>query len=175
MFTSNSTEWATPREFVKNYQREHRIKFFLDVAATGKNTVAPYYLDKQLNCLSVDWWENVDRDPRKWIWMNPPYGRSVGSFLAKAVFEAEKGCSIVTLLPSRTGTNWCYKYIWERASLVQFVKGRIKFIGAPSSAPFDSVVAVFEKKRRKRIGREVALLTNRGNQICNSPADRILL
>jgi hypothetical protein len=74
-------------------------------------------------------------------WANPPYGRSIGKWITKALDEASKGNPSVVLVPSRTDTKW-FQDMWRADALI-FIKGRLKFQGATSSAPFPSVLAVF--------------------------------
>ena len=76
------------------------------------------------------------------IWLNPPYGREIGSWVEKAAREsAENGSVIVGLLPARPDTKWWWEWVVPYAAEIQFLKGRIKFCmnGVPQqSAPFPS-------------------------------------
>jgi hypothetical protein len=65
------------------------------------------------------------------------------------------GCTVVALVPARTDTRWFHEYVWDsetdmpkRYVSVRFVKGRLKFGGATSGAPFPSMVVVFRKRPR---------------------------
>ena len=49
---------------------------------------------------------------------------------------------MVCLVPARTDTKW-FAIIWEYARLIIFLQGRLKFVGAESSAPFPSALAIF--------------------------------
>ena len=49
------------------------------------------------------------------------------------------------LLPARTDTRWFHDYILGRAE-IRFVRGRLKFGGTKNSAPFPSMVVVFQPK-----------------------------
>ncbi len=76
--------------------------------------------------------------------MNPPCGRVIGDWLAKAYTESRKpGTVVVCLIPSRTDTKWWHEYVM-RAAEVRFIRGRLRFGKATSSAPFPSAVVVFE-------------------------------
>jgi site-specific DNA-methyltransferase (adenine-specific) len=72
--------------------------------------------------------------------MNPPYGRSIKLWLAKASREAAAGATVVCLLPARTDTTWWHEYC--SAAEVRFLRGRIRFGGCKSGAPFPSAVVV---------------------------------
>ena len=49
------------------------------------------------------------------------------------------------LLPARTDTRWFHDYIYGNAE-IRFIKGRLKFGGSNNSAPFPSMVVIFNKK-----------------------------
>lgn len=57
------------------------------------------------------------------VWLNPPYGRETGRWLARM---AEHGDGIA-LVFARTETRMFFDYIWPRTSGVLFVRGRINF------------------------------------------------
>lgn len=76
--------------------------------------------------------------------MNPPYSRKIGAWIAKARREAERGALVVGLLPARTDTAWFYEHVYPHAH-IEFLRGRIKFEGTASSAPFPSMIAVWGK------------------------------
>ena len=81
-------------------------------------------------------------------WMNPPYGRAIGKWILKACRETHipgHADRVVCLLPARTDTRWWHDYVLKFASEIEFVRGRIKFVGAENNAPFPSVIVVFEK------------------------------
>lgn len=51
----------------------------------------------------------------------------------------------VFLVPNRTGTRWFMDIVIPMAKEVRFIRGRLKFGDATNSAPFDSMVVVFEQ------------------------------
>lgn len=75
------------------------------------------------------------------MYCNPPYGRGIGDWLAKAR-EAELS---VYLLPSRTDTKWWHEHAMK-ADEIRFLKGRLKFGESKNSAPFPSVLLIYSKK-----------------------------
>lgn len=138
MFSSASGEWPTPDEFFQKLNDE--FHFTLDVAATAGNAKCPRYYDVITDGLAQDWTgENV--------WMNPPYGRGIDKWIAKAHEAKGTGTLTVALIPARTDTLWWHRYIEpirkDRPEDVRFLKGRLKFGGAQHPAPFPSVVVVF--------------------------------
>lgn len=74
--------------------------------------------------------------------MNPPYGREIRKWVRKAYEEAQKGATVVCLLPARTDTAWWHDYVM-RAVEIRFVQGRLRFGGAANGAPFPSCVVIF--------------------------------
>ena len=106
----------------------------LDVAADAKNAKCEHYIDEDMDGLKQPW-SGV-------AFCNPPYGRDVDKWVAKAVRETLNGVTTVMLLPARTDVQWFHKYIYNRFE-TRFIRGRLKFVGAGSSAPFPSMIVVF--------------------------------
>jgi site-specific DNA-methyltransferase (adenine-specific) len=50
----------------------------------------------------------------------------------------------VFLIPARTDTRWFHEIVMPYAKEIRFIKGRLKFGGAKNSAPFPSMIVVFE-------------------------------
>ena len=64
--------------------------------------------------------------------------------MRKAYEEGQKdNTSVVCLIPSRTDTKYFHNYCM-RSDLIYFVKGRLKFGDSKNSAPFPSMVVVFD-------------------------------
>jgi site-specific DNA-methyltransferase (adenine-specific) len=74
--------------------------------------------------------------------MNPPYGREIAQWFSKAFWSAMDGATVVCLLPARPETRWWQHYI-RAASHVTFIRGRLRFVGAPYNAPFPSALVAF--------------------------------
>ena len=75
-------------------------------------------------------------------YMNPPYGRTIGKWMEKAVNEWRAGAIVVCLVPARTDTNWWHTYAMQGE--IRFLKGRLKFGGSKNAAPFPSAVVIFK-------------------------------
>jgi hypothetical protein len=77
------------------------------------------------------------------VWCNPPYGRSIARWVRKAWESVEQGDAecVVCLLPARVDTRWWHTYCARGE--VRFLRGRLRFGGAKSGAPFPSAVVVF--------------------------------
>lgn len=133
VFESESTEWETPPELFALLDAE--FYFDLDPASTDANAKTQRHLTKAENGLARDWAGGS-------VWLNPPYGNTIGQWVRKAYETARAGTLVVCLLPARTDTRWWDAYVMEAAE-IRFIKGRVKFVGGDSSAPFPSVVVVF--------------------------------
>jgi site-specific DNA-methyltransferase (adenine-specific) len=97
LFSSETPEWETPQDLF-NELNERYGPFLLDVCATHQNAKCTRYFTLNENGLAHPWCPSN--------WMNPPYGRTIGEWIQKAVQEAELGHQTVALLPGRTDTRW---------------------------------------------------------------------
>ncbi|GED18212.1 DNA N-6-adenine-methyltransferase [Aneurinibacillus migulanus] len=135
MFSSATDEWATPQDFFDQLNQE--FHFTLDPCATHESAKCARYFTEEDNGLAQDWTGEI-------VFMNPPYGRVLGQWVKKAFEESIKGATVVCLLPARTDTRWFHDYIYHRAE-IRFVKGRLKFGDSKNSAPFPSMVVIFNR------------------------------
>jgi len=75
------------------------------------------------------------------VFMNPPYGTTIGLWMAKAWGESQRGALVVCLVPARTDTRWWHEYAVRGE--IRFIRGRLRFGAGKYSAPFPSAVVVF--------------------------------
>ncbi|MEE9491240.1 MAG: DNA N-6-adenine-methyltransferase, partial [Dehalococcoidia bacterium] len=132
LFSSGTGDWATPQEFFERLDAE--FHFTLDPCATPDNAKCKHFYTLRDNGLAQPWTGAV--------FCNPPYGSEIKRWVRKAYREAQAGAAVVCLLPARTDTRWWHGYVM-RAHEIRFVKGRLKFGGGASSAPFPSAVVIF--------------------------------
>lgn len=130
MFSSDRKDWETPVAFFEALNKE--FNFTLDVCATSSNCKVKQYYSPADNGLMQDW-QGV-------CWMNPPYGREISKWMRKA---SEAKATVVCLVPSRTDTAWWHDYVIGKGAEVRFIRGRLRFQGAPSSAPFPSALVIY--------------------------------
>lgn len=135
LFSSATDEWSTPQALFERLHGE--FHFTLDVCADATNAKVARYYDLEANGLTQPW-------DAMW-WCNPPYGRAIGEWTRKAATSDAPG---VMLLPARTDTKWFHEDILPCADEVRFIRGRLYFGGAPSAAPFPSLLALFRTRRR---------------------------
>lgn len=105
---------------------------------------------------------------RQWfgeVWLNPPYGKETGTWLAKL---ADHGNG-VALVFARTETRMFFSHVWGRATSLLFLEGRLTFCfpdGTGSKAVHNSggpsvLIAYGERsaERLKRVKDLGALVT----------------
>ena len=126
-YSSATEEWATPAHVYADLNAEFTFDF--DPCPLGGTTdgTAPLF---------VAW-----RGRR--VFCNPPYGPGIRRFLERGL-EADVA---VFLIPARTDTKWFHEIVLPHAKEIRFVRGRLKFGDAKNSAPFPSMVVIFERKR----------------------------
>ena len=61
----------------------------------------------------------------------------------------ESGGVTVCLVPARTDTAWWHDWIVGHATEVRFVRGRLKFGGSDSGAPFPSAIVIYDKRPKR--------------------------
>lgn len=139
MFSRKDSSWSTPQEF---FDRLHAVfKFQTDVCASAENAKCSVYYT--VAGLEQDW--------RGVCWMNPPYGRGISQWVRKAYQSAkENGATVVCLLPARVDTSWWHDYCAKGE--VFFIKGRLKFSGSKTNAPFPNAIVVFRPNVKDALG-----------------------
>ena len=145
-FSSQDMCWRTPTVFWGELNKE--FNFVLDACALEDSTLVPnnwYGPDHveplRRDALNNDWAKDSGGGN---VFMNPPYGREIGAFMAKAAEESLRGCTVVCLVPARTDTRWFHDHVFDIGAEVRFLKGRLKFSDGPNSAPFPSAVVVLK-------------------------------
>lgn len=136
LLSSKTDRWSTPQDLFDELDAE--FGFELDVCADQANAKCERYFTEEDDGLAQDWTGTC--------WMNPPYGEVIGDWVAKAKAAAEQGATVVCLVPARVDTSWW----WDncRYGEIRFLKGRVKFGGAETSAPFPSAVVIFGRPER---------------------------
>jgi phage N-6-adenine-methyltransferase len=138
LMTSLTDEWATPLSLFQELDAE--FSFTLDAAANAGNAKVANFFSKEDNGLIQDW--------RGVVWLNPPYGRTIGDWIRKAYESAGGGATVVCLVPARTDTRWWHDYAAKGE--VRFIKGRVKFVDSEGKgsrpAPFPSAIVIFRSR-----------------------------
>jgi transcriptional regulator with XRE-family HTH domain len=78
------------------------------------------------------------------VFVNPPYGRELPYWVAKAAREVGQGRArvVVLLMPARTDTSYWHRYVAGQAHIF-FLLGRLRFDEEGTPAPFPSAFAVW--------------------------------
>ncbi len=132
--------WSTPKDLLEIlYQVFDR--FDLDPCSPSSNprrsnVRARVHYTMDDDGLSLPWYGNV--------FLNPPYGRTIPDWTAKAKSEVQSGNAaiVVAVLPARTDTNWWHRDI-ASVAVVLFLRGRLSFGDSGQSAPFPSALVVW--------------------------------
>lgn len=133
MFSSQTDQWATPQAFFDNLNKE--FGFTLDPCADDSNHKCQRYFTKEQDGLKQNWEQDI-------VFCNPPYGRDIKDWVKKAYESAIGGAKVVMLIPARTDTSYFHNYIYGRAE-IRFIRGRLKFGDSKNSAPFPSMIVIF--------------------------------
>ena len=142
MYSSLDDTWTTPRDYFNSLTE---FDFGLDAAALQNSTLVSdnwygpdHPEESRRDAFKRDWHKDTNKD----IWLNPPYGRTIKAWMAKAELESRGGgVRVVSLVPARTDTAWWHDYCIHQE--VRFIRGRLKFGGSKNSAPFPSALVIF--------------------------------
>jgi len=134
MISSKSNEWETPQDLFDKLNEE--FNFTLDPCATHLNHKCNKYYTMQQDGLKQDWSNEI-------VFMNPPYGGHTRDWIEKAYKESLRGAIVVCLIVSSTDRSYWHDYIFPYANQIRFIRGRIKFSKAKSTAPFASAIVIF--------------------------------
>ena len=140
-FSSQKDDWETPQELFD--QLDRMFHFTLDAASTDENAKCEKHFTAEDDGLKQSWAGET-------VWLNPPYGRQIGKWVQKAFEEGQKpNTFIVCLLPARTDTAWFHDYIYRQKGVeIRFIKGRLRFGNSTNSAPFPSMVVIFNNQHQ---------------------------
>jgi phage N-6-adenine-methyltransferase len=141
--------WTTPRDFLERLYEVVGGAFTLDPCSPVRSGPrAPVQA-------RIRYTEEDDGLNRPWVgtvFVNPPYGRALPRWTAKARQEVEAGRAslVIGLVPARTDTRWWHADIAGLAD-VFLLKGRLAFGDGAVSAPFPSAVVVWGATAEHRI------------------------
>jgi len=139
--SSKKHDWRTPNSLVASIRSALGGVIDLDPCAGKRTRIARRNVTASGDGLSIRWSGSV--------YVNPPYGRAIARWIEKAIEESERAgggipltSGIIVLIPSRTDTR-AFHAAAAAASSACLLRGRLRFIGAPASAPFPSVLFYF--------------------------------
>lgn len=112
-------DWITPKELI-----DRLGPFDLDPCASETQ---PW------PCAQVQYTRKDDGFSREWrglVWLNPPYGKATGVWLA-TLANYGHGMALVF---ARTETQMFFESVWGKASALLFLRGRLTFCRPDGSA-----------------------------------------
>ncbi|MBP8176824.1 MAG: adenine methyltransferase [Xanthomonadales bacterium] len=92
------------------------------------------------------------------VWCNPPYGRKTGAWLERCDVHADLGGNAIALIFARTETEDFHNWVWDAASAVLFLRGRLHFHHAngqraKANAGAPSCLIAYGRKAHERLER----------------------
>lgn len=105
-----SDDWITPPEILADLG-----PFDLDPCASKTQPwpTATRMLDESGLLLP---WEGM-------VWLNPPYGKEAAIWLERLAAHGQG----IALIFARTETDWFFRWVWEEAFALRFLRGRLTF------------------------------------------------
>ena len=139
--------WETATHIFEPLNEE--FGFTLDVCAMPETAKCTKFYSPADDALQQPWSPEL-------CWMNPPYSNP-RPWVEKAFGEAEKGATVVALLPADTSTRWWavfWDHDWHRLRRIgdelRFLPRRVRFVGATGSPKFGSAIVVMRPANGKR-------------------------
>ncbi len=132
-FSSGRNEWYTPRWLLDLVTR---VLGRIDLDPCSNSHTQPNVPARRHYTVHED---GLSRGWSGRVFMNPPHGAQLSTWIRKLKWEYESGSvtDALALVPARTDTQWFFEL---RAYPRCFVHGRVKFHGGRNSAPFPSAV-----------------------------------
>ena len=135
LFTSNTSEWATPQDFFNKLNEE--FHFTLDPCSNHENAKCKKHFTEEQDGLRQSW-------DNETVFCNPPHGKVLKDWVRTASAVKKRGGAVVRLIPASTDTRHFHEYIYQKPNVeIRFIKGRLKFGGSKNSAPFPSMLVIF--------------------------------
>lgn len=140
LMSSKRDSWNTPECVLELVRKVAGGRIGFDPCPNENSIVSPIGHTQGRDGLDMAW------NGCGLVYVNPPYGRDIGKWVrACSWYGSETGTEIIALLPCRPDTKW-FGHAWSAHALC-FWRGRLRFLGAPSSAPFPSVVCYWGPRK----------------------------
>jgi phage N-6-adenine-methyltransferase len=132
-FSSASDDWLTPPHII---ERVLQVLGQIDLDPCADDDHDPNVPATRHFTIADD---GLTQEWSGQVFLNPPYGRAIGDWVAKLVEEYTAGRvpQAIALLPARTDTAW---FRLLRDFPLCFLYGRLNFSGHENGAPFPSVI-----------------------------------
>jgi site-specific DNA-methyltransferase (adenine-specific) len=140
-YRGSGRHWATPPEVFDPLHAE--FAFTLDPCARPETAKVPRYYTEADDGLARSW--QGER-----VFMNPPYGREIATWTAKAAAEAAGSALVVGLVPASTDLEWWHRDVLATEAELRFIRGRVRFLDLDgrrwANAMMPSVVVVWRPR-----------------------------
>lgn len=164
--TLGRDDWMTPPALVGAVGAV--LPFALDAAASGAAAAkAPAWITPEEDALRTPWAGKLVgyQGAERLVWLNPPYGRGLPRWVARAEAQARDGqLFAVVLIPANTETEYWLKYVvfspycWA----VVFLTPRVRFVlpgggeaeddGPGAGSPKGSALLIYAPTERPMSG-----------------------
>jgi phage N-6-adenine-methyltransferase len=133
LYSSDEMSWETPSTLFNKLNDE--FNFTLDPCCVKETAKCPLYYTPEIDGLKQPWFGSV--------FMNPPYGRTIKLWMAKAAHESSLRKSLVCcLVPVRSDSKWWHHYAMK-SSEIRLLNRRLTFEGGNNKAPFPAALVIF--------------------------------
>lgn len=112
----SNTNWETPPALFARLDAE--FQFTLDPCASTRNAKCKTFYTLKDNGLFLPW-------NRHHVFMNPPYGKTMGRWIKKAYEASLQGALVVCLIPASTNTKYFHQYCLKAE--IRFIQDRVYF------------------------------------------------
>lgn len=133
---TNKDLWETPDYIFEPLMKE--FDFSLDPCCQYHTAKAKKFYTPFENGLQHSWENEV-------VFVNPPYSRgNIDQWMKKCYEESRnERAYVIALIPVSTSSKWFHEWVLDKAD-IRYYKGRIRFKGAPFTAPFSSMLAIWK-------------------------------
>lgn len=132
IMTSVKDNWCTPEEMLKPVREFFKGRIGLDPCWNSSaltEAKVRFDLTQGFDGLKESW-------GRTTVFVNPPWGRVIPLWTAKAVQEStDAGAGVIMLLPANTDTKAWQRDIFPNAQAICFINGRVTFIDPETGLP----------------------------------------
>lgn len=130
-------KWETPDHIFEKLNEE--FGFTLDPCCEPHTAKCDKFYTPEEDGLSKCWQGET-------VFCNPPYSNyNIDKWMEKCYLESLKPNTTVVALTAVSGSaRWWHGFVLNKAEL-RFIERRVKFVSAPYTAPFSSVIIVFGK------------------------------
>lgn len=134
-------KWETPPNVFKNLNDE--FNFTLDPCCELRTAKCSKFFTLEDDGLSKDWQGET-------VFCNPPYSNgNIDMWMEKCYRESLKpNTMVIALVAVSTSAKWFHEWVLNKAEL-RFVERRVRFVGAPYTATFSSVILIFGRTGMK--------------------------